>query len=78
MPTYNFKCTKCEHEFEVMLPMTHKKNPKCEKCKKKTEKLISGGAGVIFKGTGFYETDYRRKESKPSKDKEQKSSGDSV
>jgi putative FmdB family regulatory protein len=60
MPNYNFKCTECDHLFEGWQKMTAEP-PKCEKCGKKSERLITGGLGVIFKGAGFYENDYRKK-----------------
>ncbi len=61
MPTYDYKCKACGHLFETMHGMTAPVLRKCPKCGKlKLERLISGGAGVIFKGSGFYETDYKQ------------------
>ena len=61
MPTYEYECRACGHAFETMHGMTAPVLRKCPKCGKlKLERLISGGAGVIFKGSGFYETDYKR------------------
>ena len=61
MPTYEYECRACGHAFETMHSMTAPVLRKCPKCGKlKLERLISGGAGVIFKGSGFYETDYKR------------------
>jgi len=61
MATYDYECTACGHVFEAMHGMTEPVLRKCPKCKKlKLRRLISGGAGVIFKGSGFYETDYKR------------------
>jgi len=61
MPTYEYECRACGHAFETMHSMTAPVLRKCPKCTKlKLERLISGGAGVIFKGSGFYETDYKR------------------
>jgi putative FmdB family regulatory protein len=61
MPTYEYECKACGHEFETMHGMTAPVLRKCPKCTKlKLVRLISGGAGVIFKGSGFYETDYKR------------------
>jgi putative FmdB family regulatory protein len=71
MPTYQYECSACGHEFEELQTMTDAKLTKCPKCgKKKLDRLIGSGAGMIFKGTGFYETDYKKKsapatESKP-------------
>lgn len=62
MPTYEYQCQKCGHKFEELQKMTDKPLTKCPKCKKgKVIRLIGGGAGLIFKGSGFYETDYKRK-----------------
>jgi putative FmdB family regulatory protein len=62
MPTYEYECRACGHEFETMHGMTAPVLRKCPKCAKlKLVRLISGGAGVIFKGSGFYETDYKAK-----------------
>lgn len=62
MPTYEYECDACGHEFERLQRMTDPAVRKCPKCGKlKVRRLISGGAGVIFKGAGFYETDYKRK-----------------
>jgi len=62
MPTYEYECQACGHAFEELQGMTDPKLTKCPKCKKnKLSRLISGGSGMIFKGTGFYETDYKKK-----------------
>jgi putative FmdB family regulatory protein len=61
MPTYDYRCNACGHVFETFHGMSVAPLRKCPKCGKlKLERLISGGAGVIFKGSGFYETDYKR------------------
>lgn len=61
MPTYEYECRACGHAFETMHSMTAPVLRKCPKCGKlKLDRLVSGGAGVIFKGSGFYETDYKR------------------
>ncbi len=60
MPTYDYVCGACGHEFEEFQSITHKPLRKCPACGKlKLKRLIGTGAGVIFKGSGFYETDYR-------------------
>jgi putative FmdB family regulatory protein len=60
MPTYDYRCNACQHEFEEFQSMSAKPLRKCPECGKlKLERLIGTGAGVIFKGSGFYETDYR-------------------
>ena len=62
MPTYEYECSACGHGFEALQSMTEAKLTKCPKCKKnKLSRLIGTGSGVIFKGTGFYETDYKTK-----------------
>lgn len=60
MPTYDYVCNNCGHRFEEFQSMSADPLKKCPQCKKnKLERLIGTGAGVIFKGSGFYETDYR-------------------
>jgi putative FmdB family regulatory protein len=59
MPTYQYRCTACKHEFEELQSMTDEPLQSCPKCGGRVKRLISGGAGVIFKGSGFYATDYR-------------------
>jgi len=60
MPTYDYACSACGHRFEEFQSMSAAALKKCPACKKlKLERLIGTGAGVIFKGSGFYETDYR-------------------
>ena len=61
MPRYDYKCESCESEIEVSHSMTEKYSTPCEKCGGEMTKQISGGSGVHFKGTGFYETDYKEK-----------------
>lgn len=62
MPTYEYRCDACSHEMEEFQSITAKPLKKCPACgKSKLKRLIGIGAGVIFKGSGFYETDYRSK-----------------
>src|SRR6266849_2353514 len=61
MPTYEYKCPKCGHEYEKIQKITDNARAKCPKCGTRGERVISAGGGVIFKGSGFYETDYRKK-----------------
>ncbi len=64
MPTYEYACPKCGHTFELFQSMRDEPLKKCPKCKKTgVKRLIGGGAGLIFKGTGFYITDYKNKDS---------------
>jgi len=66
MPTYEYECTKCGHLFEVFQSITAEPVKKCPKCKGKVRKLISPGIGLIFKGSGFYITDYKNSEARKS------------
>ena len=60
MPTYEYRCAACGHAFELFQSITDGTKRKCPKCKKpKLERLIGAGAGIIFRGAGFYQTDYR-------------------
>jgi putative FmdB family regulatory protein len=93
MPTYEYICEKCGHQFEQIQsisakPLTECPQPVCAQKKwgkGKVKRAISGGAGLLFKGSGFYITDYRsekykeaaKKESTPAPSKESKSSGGS-
>lgn len=64
MPTYEYQCTKCKKKFELVQKITDKPRQRCPKCRGKVIRLISGGGGVILKGSGFYVTDYRSDEYK--------------
>ena len=60
MPTYDYQCAACEHTWEEFQSITAKPKRKCPECGKlKAKRLIGTGAGVLFKGSGFYQTDYR-------------------
>ncbi len=61
MPTYEYECTKCNARFEAFQKITDAPGAVCPKCGKNAKRLISPGGGVIFKGSGFYETDYKKK-----------------
>ena len=66
MPTYDYQCQDCGHNWELFQSMKDLPVKSCPKCKKhKAKRLLGLGAGIIFKGTGFYETDYKNK--KPGK-----------
>jgi len=62
MPTYDYKCKKCGHRFEAFQRMTDEPLKECPECNGEVQRLISGGTGLIFKGSGFYITDYKNKE----------------
>jgi len=61
MPTYDYECQKCGHRFEVFQSMKDERLTDCplETCDGRVKRLLGTGAGIIFKGSGFYETDYR-------------------
>ena len=67
MPNYDYECASCGHTFEAFQKMSDKHLTKCPKCQKKVRRLISGGAGLIFKGPGFYSTDYRKETKRDAK-----------
>ena len=60
MPTYEYECQKCDHHFEVKQSMKDAPLKSCPKCRGRVKRLVGTGAGLIFKGTGFYSTDYRK------------------
>lgn len=69
MPTYEYACPKCGHEFEQFQSMRDEPLKKCPACKKAAlKRLVGGGAGLIFKGSGFYITDYKNKSGGAKKD----------
>ena len=68
MPTYDYECTACGHRFDELQSFSEPELTKCPKCKKnKLHRLFGGGGAIIFKGGGFYETDYRRAGEKADK-----------
>ncbi len=67
MPTYEYRCNNCQHEFELFQSMKDAPKRKCPTCGKNTlERLIGTGAAIVFKGSGFYQTDYRSESYKKS------------
>ncbi|MFG0245229.1 MAG: FmdB family zinc ribbon protein [Phycisphaerales bacterium JB052] len=78
MPTYDYQCNACGHEFELFQSMSEGVKKKCPECGKlKLERLIGTGAALIFKGSGFYETDYRSKDYSKAKEAESKAASES-
>ena len=59
MPTYEYECLKCRRVFDTFQKITDEPLKRCPKCKGKVKRKIGSGAGIIFKGSGFYATDYR-------------------
>ena len=70
MPTYDYICNKCGHTFELFQSMSETPRKICPVCKRVVRRLVSGGSGLIFKGSGFYLTDYKN-DKKPPKDKKE-------
>ncbi len=65
MPTYQYECSGCGYSFEILQSIKEEKLRKCTRCGKfKLHRLIGSGSGIIFKGSGFYETDYKRNNTK--------------
>ena len=78
MPTYDYRCNACGHVFEEFQMMSEPELKKCPECKKnKLERLIGGGAGFLFKGSGYYLTDYRSKSYSEAKKADTSGSGGS-
>ena len=76
MPTYDYKCLACEVQFERFQGITAPAIDVCPECGGKVKRLIGAGAGLIFKGSGFYITDYRSEGYKESAKKDKNSSKD--
>ena len=86
MPTYDYECGECGHRWELFQQMSENRKRKCPECGRlKARRLIGPGAGIIFKGSGFYQTDYRsqsykddaKADKKAQKSASEKSSSDS-
>ena len=74
MPTYDYQCRNCGHELEIFQSIKEAPKKKCPKCGKLTlKRLLGTGAGVIFKGSGFYQTDYRSEGYRKAAEKEKPS-----
>ena len=91
MPTYEYECTKCGHTFEALQSIKDNPLSRCPQCKGALRRVIHGGMGVIFKGSGFYTTDYKKssaltggnggsrdKEKEKSSEKSKESSGENA
>ena len=73
MPTYEYECQKCGHRFDAFQSMKDDPLLECPKCKGPIKRMIGTGAGFIFKGSGFYLTDYRSESYKKQAKKEKES-----
>ena len=70
MPTYDYICNNCEKMVEYFQSMSDAPKKECPECKKNSlRRVISGGTGLIFKGSGYYLTDYKNKKTQSSEDK---------
>ena len=71
MPTYDYQCDACDHEFELFQRISDDPQKKCPECgKNKLRRLFGTGAAIVFKGSGFYQTDYRSESYKKGADAE--------
>ena len=78
MPTYDYECDSCGHSFELFQQITASLKRKCPECgKQKLRRLFGTGAAVVFKGSGFYQTDYRSDSYKKAAAAEKKASSES-
>ena len=60
MPTYAYRCKDCQHEYEAFQSIKEEAHKTCPQCKGEVVRLIGAGAGIVFRGSGFYVTDYRK------------------
>lgn len=79
MPTYDYECDACGHKFELFQQISESQKKKCPECKKnKLRRLFGTGAAIMFKGSGFYQTDYRSDSYKKAAEKDSKTSSEST
>lgn len=79
MPTYEYRCSACDNKWEEFQSIKAEPTKKCPKCRKaRAERIISAGGGVIFKGSGFYQTDYRSESYKKGAEAAKKASESST
>ena len=77
MPTYDYVCDACDHEFELFQSITEKNKRKCPKCGRlKLRRLFGTGAAIVFKGSGFYQTDYRSESYRKGAEADRKASSE--
>lgn len=78
MPTYDYECDACGHKLEMFQSITESPKRKCPKCgRRKLRRLFGTGAAVMFKGSGFYQTDYRSESYKKRAESDRKAAADS-
>jgi putative FmdB family regulatory protein len=75
MPTYEYECRKCGHRFELFHSIKDETPKRCPRCKGRAVRVPSAGAGILFKGSGFYITDYRSQDYKKKANQEKGESG---
>jgi putative FmdB family regulatory protein len=78
MPTYEYKCMNCNHTFEVFQSMSAEPVKECPKCNGPVKRLIGSGLSPIFKGSGFYQTDYKNNPGKPASSKEKETKKEEI
>jgi putative FmdB family regulatory protein len=74
MPTYEYECQKCHHRHEAFQSITAKPLTSCPRCRGRLKRLMGSGSGFLFKGKGFYITDYRSKSYHEAKKKDEQAS----
>jgi putative FmdB family regulatory protein len=77
MPTYDYRCRKCGHRFELFHGIKDQTPRRCPRCGGRAARVPAGGAGLLFKGSGFYITDYRSKDYKEKARREKPPGGES-
>ncbi len=75
MPTYNYECKSCAHTFEAFQSMKDEPLRECPECGKEIRRIVTGGSGIIFKGSGFYVTDAQKAGGAPNKNSAPKKDG---
>ncbi|TWU41748.1 FmdB family zinc ribbon protein [Novipirellula artificiosorum] len=79
MPTYDYECGSCDHKLEIFQGINDPVKKKCPECgKNKLKRLFGSGAAIVFKGSGFYQTDYRSEGYKKAAKADKKTSSDSA
>ena len=79
MPTYDYVCDACKHEFELFQSITESTKRKCPECgRMKLRRLFGTGAAIVFKGSGFYQTDYRSDSYRKGAEADKKAKSDSA